>query len=70
MEELKAKAIANIQETLNFAYMAKDEGDEREYKRMRGKAFAKMDLYEAMFEGEFVYYDNDTRKVYVEVETV
>ena len=46
MEELKAKAIANIQETLNFAYMAKDEGDEREYKRMRGKAFAKMDLYE------------------------
>lgn len=66
MEEIKARAIRNLQEDLDTAYDALDTGNEELYKKYRKRYYAKVELYEAMFEGELVY--NLDGKVVIEIE--
>ena len=67
IETLKARAIKSIQEDLDTANEALNYDDKELYRKYRKRYFAKVDMYEAMFEGEFVYSTGDG-KVYVEFE--
>ena len=68
IEELKARAIQSMQEDLDTASDAMDYGDDELARKYRRRYFAKVDMYEAMFVGEYVYYLHD--KVVVEGEVV
>ena len=66
MDELRERAIRNMQKDLDTAYKARDYGDEELYRLYRKRYYTKVELYEAMFEGELVY--NIDGKVTVEEE--
>lgn len=68
VEEIKARAIKAMQADLTDAYDALDYGDTELYKKYRNRYYAKAEMYEAMFEGEYVYHKDNEVCVETEVE--